>query len=128
MASRTDLLPSSLSWSLQPRPVEDQRQTQRPVYVPKSLCSPSSRSVSVRRKLLMKLDGRSVAGLSQSKKNHPWELTRISSKPTPGIMAMSLDRTYTFGTHLKFLPAILANFAASLAAWWFFFSYLGWGS
>jgi Na+/H+ antiporter NhaD/arsenite permease-like protein len=45
-----------------------------------------------------------------------------------GIMAMSLDRTYTFATHLKFLPAVLANFAASLAAWWFCFVYLGWGN
>jgi len=44
-----------------------------------------------------------------------------------GIMAMSLDKTYTFATHLKFLPAILANFCASLAAWWFFFVHLGWG-
>jgi len=42
-----------------------------------------------------------------------------------GVMAMSLDRTYTFGTHLKFMPAILVNFLGSLAAWYVQFELLG---
>lgn len=35
-----------------------------------------------------------------------------------GIMAMSLDRSYTFGTHLRFMPAILTNFLVSLGVWY----------
>ena len=42
-------------------------------------------------------------------------------------MAMSLERTYTFGTHLKFLPAILVNFFGSLGLWYLFFVESGFG-
>ena len=35
-----------------------------------------------------------------------------------GIMAMTLDRSYSFGVHLRFLPAILVNFFGSLGAWY----------
>lgn len=35
-----------------------------------------------------------------------------------GIMAMSLDKSYTFGVHLRFMPAILVNFLASLGVWY----------
>lgn len=44
-----------------------------------------------------------------------------------GVMAMSLDRTYTFGVHMKFMPAILVNFFGSLAVWYLQFEVLGWG-
>jgi Na+/H+ antiporter NhaD/arsenite permease-like protein len=44
-----------------------------------------------------------------------------------GVMAMSLDRTYTFGVHLRFLPAILVNFLGSLGMWYLFFVYFGLG-
>jgi len=40
---------------------------------------------------------------------------------------MSLDRTYTFGVHMKFMPAILVNFLGSLAVWYLQFEVLGWG-
>ena len=43
-------------------------------------------------------------------------LTVIGS--AAGVMIMSIDKSYTFGTHLKFLPAILVNFFASLAVWY----------
>ncbi len=52
-------------------------------------------------------------------------LTVIGS--AAGIMAMSLERTYTFGTHLKFLPAILVNFFGSLGLWYLFFVEFGLG-
>lgn len=42
-----------------------------------------------------------------------------------GVMAMSLDKTYTFAAHFKFLPAILVNFAGSLLVWWIQFKWLG---
>jgi Na+/H+ antiporter NhaD/arsenite permease-like protein len=35
-----------------------------------------------------------------------------------GVIAMSIDKTYTFGVHLKFLPAILVNFFASFGIWY----------
>lgn len=35
-------------------------------------------------------------------------LTVIGS--AAGVMVMSLDKSYSFGKHLKFLPAILTNF------------------
>ena len=35
-----------------------------------------------------------------------------------GVMVMSIDKSYTFGAHLKFLPAILVNFFTSLAIWY----------
>lgn len=44
-----------------------------------------------------------------------------------GVMAMSLDRTYTFGVHMKFMPAILVNFLGSLGVWYLQFEVLGWG-
>ncbi len=50
-------------------------------------------------------------------------LTVIGS--AAGVMAMSIDRSYTFGVHLKFLPAILANFFVSLAVWYVQFEILG---
>ena len=43
-------------------------------------------------------------------------LTVIGS--AAGVMCMSLEKTYTFGAHFRFLPAILANFFASLALWY----------
>lgn len=45
-----------------------------------------------------------------------------------GIMAMSLDKTYTFGVHLRFWPVLLINFLGSLAIWYFQFEVLGWGN
>lgn len=42
-----------------------------------------------------------------------------------GVMAMSLDKTYTFATHLRFLPAILVNFFGSLLIWWLQFELFG---
>ena len=53
-------------------------------------------------------------------------LTVIGS--AAGIMAMSLDKTYTFGAHLRFLPAILVNFLGSLGLWYLFFVVFGIGS
>ena len=35
-----------------------------------------------------------------------------------GVMAMSSEKTYTFGAHLRFLPAILVNFLGSLGIWY----------
>jgi Na+/H+ antiporter NhaD/arsenite permease-like protein len=35
-----------------------------------------------------------------------------------GVMAMSIDKTYTFGVHLRFLPAVLVNFLGSLGVWY----------
>jgi len=43
-------------------------------------------------------------------------LTVIGS--AAGVMVMSLDKTYGFATHLKFLPAILTNFLVSLGVWY----------
>lgn len=42
-----------------------------------------------------------------------------------GVMAMSLDRSYSFGAHMKFLPAILVNFFGSLGVWYIQFHLLG---
>jgi Na+/H+ antiporter NhaD/arsenite permease-like protein len=52
-------------------------------------------------------------------------LTVIGS--AAGIMAMSLEKTYTFAAHLKFLPAILVNFFGSLGLWYLFFVEFGFG-
>lgn len=52
-------------------------------------------------------------------------LTVIGS--AAGIMAMSLEKTYTFAAHLKFLPAILVNFFGSLGLWYLFFVEFGVG-
>ncbi len=49
-------------------------------------------------------------------------LTIIGS--AAGVMVMSLDKSYTFGVHFKFLPAILVNFFASLAIWYIEFHWL----
>jgi Na+/H+ antiporter NhaD/arsenite permease-like protein len=35
-----------------------------------------------------------------------------------GVMAMSIDKSYTFAVHLRFLPAVLVNFLGSLAIWY----------
>ena len=43
-----------------------------------------------------------------------------------GVMAMSLEKTYTFGAHLRFMPAILVNFFGSLGIWFLQFQVLGW--
>nr|WP_298141929.1 sodium:proton antiporter NhaD [uncultured Pseudomonas sp.] len=42
-----------------------------------------------------------------------------------GVMAMSLDKSYSFGVHLRFLPAILVNFFGSLGVWYLQFQVLG---
>ncbi|ATH82565.1 sodium:proton antiporter NhaD [Ectopseudomonas hydrolytica] len=44
-----------------------------------------------------------------------------------GVMAMTLDKSYSFGVHLKFLPAILVNFLGSLGIWYLQFQWLGLG-
>ena len=49
-------------------------------------------------------------------------LTVIGS--AAGVMVMSIDKSYTFGTHLKYLPAILVNFFGSLAVWYLQFHWL----
>ncbi|MDP2226738.1 MAG: sodium:proton antiporter NhaD [Moraxellaceae bacterium] len=43
-----------------------------------------------------------------------------------GVMAMSIEKTYTFGAHLRFMPAILVNFFGSLGVWYLQFEVLGW--
>ena len=50
-------------------------------------------------------------------------LTVIGS--AAGIMIMSLDKSYSFAVHLRFLPAILTNFVVSLAVWFIQFELLG---
>lgn len=42
-----------------------------------------------------------------------------------GVMVMSLDKSYSFGKHLKFLPAILTNFFVSLGVWYVQFIVIG---
>jgi Na+/H+ antiporter NhaD/arsenite permease-like protein len=49
-------------------------------------------------------------------------LTVIGS--SAGVMAMSIDKTYTFGVHLHFLPAVLANFLGSFGVWYLQFELL----
>lgn len=51
-------------------------------------------------------------------------LTVIGS--AAGVMVMSIDKSYSFGTHLKYLPAILTNFLVSLGVWYVQFELLGW--
>ncbi len=51
-------------------------------------------------------------------------LTVIGS--AAGVMVMSIDKSYSFGTHLKFLPAILTNFFVSLGVWYVQFEILEW--
>ena len=43
-----------------------------------------------------------------------------------GVMVMSIDKSYSFGVHMKFMPAILANFFVSLGVWYVQFELLGW--
>ncbi len=50
-------------------------------------------------------------------------LTVIGS--AAGVMVMSIDKSYSFSTHLKFLPAILTNFFVSLAVWYVQFELIG---
>ena len=47
------------------------------------------------------------------------------SGPAAGVMAMSLDKTYSFGVHMKFLPVILLNFFGSLGIWYIQFQVFG---
>jgi len=42
-----------------------------------------------------------------------------------GVMVMSIDKSYSFGTHLKFMPAILTNYLVSLGIWYVQFIMLG---
>ncbi|PAU59530.1 citrate transporter [Pseudomonas sp. PIC25] len=42
-----------------------------------------------------------------------------------GVMAMTLDKSYSFGVHFKFLPAILVNFFGSLGVWYLQFQVFG---
>jgi Na+/H+ antiporter NhaD/arsenite permease-like protein len=52
-------------------------------------------------------------------------LTVVGS--SAGVMAMSIDKSYTFATHLRFLPAVLANFLGSFGFWYLQFEVLHWG-
>lgn len=52
-------------------------------------------------------------------------LTVVGS--SAGVMAMSIDKTYTFGTHLRYLPAVLVNFLGSFGVWYLQFELLHWG-
>jgi Na+/H+ antiporter NhaD/arsenite permease-like protein len=49
-------------------------------------------------------------------------LTVVGS--SAGIMAMSIDKSYTFATHLRFLPAVLVNFLGSFGFWYVQFEVL----
>lgn len=49
-------------------------------------------------------------------------LTVIGS--AAGVVVMSIERSYTFATHLKFWPAILTNFLVSLGVWYVQFEVL----
>ena len=51
-------------------------------------------------------------------------LTVIGS--AAGVMVMSIDKSYSYSTHLKFLPAILTNFFVSLGVWYVQFEILQW--
>lgn len=51
-------------------------------------------------------------------------LTLIGS--AAGVMVMSIDKSYSFAIHLKYLPAIFTNFFVSLGAWYVQFELLGW--
>lgn len=51
-------------------------------------------------------------------------LTVVGS--SAGVMAMSIDKSYTFATHLRFLPAVLANFLGSFGFWYLQFEVLHW--
>ena len=49
-------------------------------------------------------------------------LTVIGS--AAGVMVMSIDKSYSFGTHMKFMPAILVNLLVSLGVWYVQFEML----
>ena len=51
-------------------------------------------------------------------------LTVIGS--AAGVMIMSIDKSYSFAAHFKFMPAILTNFFVSLGIWYLQFEVLGW--
>lgn len=51
-------------------------------------------------------------------------LTVIGS--AAGVMMMSIDKSYSYRAHFKFLPAILTNFLVSLGVWYIQFEMLGW--
>jgi Na+/H+ antiporter NhaD/arsenite permease-like protein len=51
-------------------------------------------------------------------------LTVVGS--SAGVMVMSIDKSYTFATHLRFLPAILTNFLCSFGFWYLQFEVLHW--
>ncbi|MEY4767829.1 MAG: hypothetical protein RL637_468 [Pseudomonadota bacterium] len=51
-------------------------------------------------------------------------LTVVGS--SAGVMAMSIDKSYSFATHLRFLPAILMNFLGSFGIWYLQFEVLHW--
>jgi Na+/H+ antiporter NhaD/arsenite permease-like protein len=51
-------------------------------------------------------------------------LTVIGS--AAGVMVMSIDKSYSFAIHLKFMPAILTNFVVSLGVWYIQFEVLNW--
>lgn len=44
-----------------------------------------------------------------------------------GVMAMSIDKSYTFSAHLRFLPAVLVNFIGSFGLWYLQMEVLHWG-
>ncbi len=52
-------------------------------------------------------------------------LTVVGS--SAGVMAMSIDKTYSFGAHLRFLPAVLVNFLGSFGLWYMQFEILHFG-
>ncbi|MCK9619704.1 MAG: hypothetical protein M0R47_04120 [Methylobacter sp.] len=49
----------------------------------------------------------------------------VPSSSTGG-MVMSIDKSYTFATHLHFLPAVLVNFLGSFCFWYLQFEVLHW--
>lgn len=51
-------------------------------------------------------------------------LTVVGS--SAGVMVMSIDKSYTFGTHLRYFPAVLVNFLGSFGLWYLQFEVLHW--
>jgi Na+/H+ antiporter NhaD/arsenite permease-like protein len=43
-------------------------------------------------------------------------LTVVGS--APGVIAMTIDKSYTFSAHTKFLPAIIVNFVCTILIWY----------
>jgi Na+/H+ antiporter NhaD/arsenite permease-like protein len=52
-------------------------------------------------------------------------LTVVGS--SAGIMAMTIDKSYTFAAHLRFLPAVLVNFLGSFGFWFVQFKLFHYG-